>query len=119
MCRIFVNQWFALKDAGIPLLLPEPEFANRAVGGLSGATYSVAQSPKLPAKQKLNTLPNTATTPDDHLKLAAFYEQEAARLNDKASLHQPWRRSMAKDTGRVIVQVWLNAMREKRKRLTC
>ena len=60
------------------------------------ATYSVAEDHHAPINQALSTLLNTAKTPQDHLRIAAYYEQEAARLNDEASLH----RAMAKVYGK-------------------
>ena len=61
-----------------------------------GATYSVAEDHQAPTKQTLSTLLNTAKTAQDHLRIAAYYEQEAARLNDQASVH----RAMAKVYGK-------------------
>ncbi len=61
-----------------------------------GATYSVAEDHQAPINQALSTLLTTAQTPQDHSRIAAYYEQEAARLNDQASLH----RAMAKVYGK-------------------
>ncbi len=40
----------------------------------------------------ITTLIKTAKTPEDHLKIAEYYEEQAAMMEKKASLHQ----SMAK-----------------------
>lgn len=61
-----------------------------------GTTYSVAEDHQVPSKQTVSSVLNTASTPEDHLKIAAYYEQEASRLNNEASLH----RAMAKVYGK-------------------
>ena len=49
------------------------------------SVYSVAQTQKVPTKQELVTLLKTAKEPPDHLRIAAYYRQEAERLRQQAN----------------------------------
>lgn len=49
--------------------------------------YSVAQTVKVPTRKELVTLLKTAKEPPDHLRIAAYYKQEAARLRQSAKEH--------------------------------
>ena len=61
-----------------------------------GAMYSVAEDQQATIKPALSTSLNTAKTPQDHLRIAAYYEQEASRLNEESSRH----RAMARVYGK-------------------
>jgi hypothetical protein len=52
------------------------------------SVYSVTQDQKVPTKKELVTLLKTAKEPADHLRIAAYYKQEAARLRQEAKQHQ-------------------------------
>ena len=60
--------------------------ATLAVSFLN-TTYSAAQDHKVPTKNELATLLKTAQEPPDHLRIAAYYTQEAARLRQSAKQH--------------------------------
>ena len=49
--------------------------------------YSFAQDQKVPTKKELATLLKTAKEPADHLRVAAYYKQEAARQRQIAKEH--------------------------------
>ena len=51
------------------------------------SVYSVAQTQKVPTKHELVTLLKTAKEPPDHLRIAAYYRQEAERLRQQANEH--------------------------------
>ena len=51
------------------------------------ATYSVAQSQKVPTKKELISLLKAAKEPPEHRRIAAYYRQEAARLRQSAKKH--------------------------------
>jgi len=51
------------------------------------ANYSAAQDQKVPTKNELATLLKTAKEPSSHLRIAAYYTQEAARLRQAAKQH--------------------------------
>jgi len=51
------------------------------------SVYSFAQDQKVPTKKELATLLRTAQEPADHLRIAAYYKQEAARLQQSAKDH--------------------------------
>ena len=51
------------------------------------ATFSAAQDQKVLTKNELATLLKTAKEPPDHLRIAAYYTQEAARLRLAAMQH--------------------------------
>ena len=48
---------------------------------------SFAQDQKVPSKKELTTLLKTAKAPADHLRIAAYYKQEAARQRQIAEEH--------------------------------
>ena len=50
-------------------------------------TFSAAQDQKVLTKNELATLLKTAKEPPDHLRIAAYYTQEAARLRQAAKQH--------------------------------
>jgi hypothetical protein len=50
-------------------------------------TYSAAQDQKVPTKKELVTLLKTAKEPPDHLRITAYYTQEAVRLQQSAKEH--------------------------------
>jgi len=50
-------------------------------------TFSAAQDQKVPTKNELATLLKTAKEPSDHIRIAAYYTQEAARLRQAAKQH--------------------------------
>ena len=50
-------------------------------------TYSAAQDQKVPSKKELVTLLKTASEPPDHLRIAAYYTQEATSLRQSAQEH--------------------------------
>jgi hypothetical protein len=49
--------------------------------------YSVAQTQKVPTKKELVALLKTAKEPPEHLRIAAYYRQEAQRLTADARYH--------------------------------
>lgn len=51
------------------------------------AVYSFAQDQKVPTKKEVATLLKTAKQPADHLRIAAYYKQEAARQRQVAKEH--------------------------------
>lgn len=51
------------------------------------SVYSFAQDQKVPTRKELATLLKTAKEPADHLRIAAYYKQEAARLRQTAKEH--------------------------------
>ena len=51
------------------------------------AAYSFAQDLKVPTKKELATLLKTAKEPPDHLRIAAYYTQEAIQLRQVAKEH--------------------------------
>ncbi len=51
------------------------------------SVYSFAQDQKVPAKKGLATLLKTAKEPADHLRIAAYYRQEAVTLRQSAKQH--------------------------------
>lgn len=51
------------------------------------ATFSAAQDQKVPTKKELVTLLKTAKEPPDHLRIAAYYTQEAERYRQTAKEH--------------------------------
>jgi hypothetical protein len=51
------------------------------------SVYLAAQAQKVPSKTELVTLLRTAKEPPDHLKIAAYYKAEAARLRQTAKEH--------------------------------
>ncbi len=50
-------------------------------------TYAAAQDQKVPTKNELAALLKTAKQPPDHLRIAAYYTQEATRLRQSAKQH--------------------------------
>lgn len=42
---------------------------------------------KASEEEEMSKLIETASTPEDHMKIAGFYEKEAAKLEEKASSH--------------------------------
>ena len=55
---------------------------------LSFATvYTVAQAQNVPTKKELKTLLKTAKESPEHLRIAAYYRQEAARLTASSKEH--------------------------------
>jgi hypothetical protein len=52
-----------------------------------GSVYSVAQEQKVPTKKELISLLKTAQEPPEHRRIAAYYQQEAARLRESAKEH--------------------------------
>jgi hypothetical protein len=52
-----------------------------------GASRSSAQEQKIPTKKELATLLKTAKEPPEHLRIAAYYKREAARLREAAKEH--------------------------------
>lgn len=53
----------------------------------SASIYTVAQTQKVPTEKELVTLLKTAQQPAEHLQIAAYYRQEAARLRQSAKEH--------------------------------
>ena len=51
------------------------------------AAYSVAQNQKVPTKKEFKTLLKTAKEPSEHLRIAEYYRQEAARLTASSKEH--------------------------------
>jgi hypothetical protein len=51
------------------------------------SVYSVAQDQRVPTKKELVTLLKTANEPADHLRIAAYYDQQAERLRQSAKEH--------------------------------
>jgi len=51
------------------------------------AVYSVAQNQKVPTKKEFKTLLKTAKEPSEHLRIAEYYRQEAARLTASSKEH--------------------------------
>ncbi len=51
------------------------------------SVYAVAQAQKVPTKKELKTLLKTAKEPPEHLRIAAYYRQEAARLTASSKEH--------------------------------
>ena len=51
------------------------------------SVYSFAQDQKVPTKKELATLLKTANEPADHLRIAAYYKQEAGRQRQAAKEH--------------------------------
>jgi len=51
------------------------------------SVYTVAQAQKVPTKKELVTLLKTAKEPPEHLRIAAYYRQEAARLTASSKEH--------------------------------
>jgi hypothetical protein len=51
------------------------------------SVHSAAQAQKVPTKKELVTLLKTAKEPPDHLKIAAYYKAEAAKLRQTAKEH--------------------------------
>ena len=51
------------------------------------SVYTVAQAQKVPTKKELVNLLKTANEPPEHLRIAAYYKQEAARLRQRAKEH--------------------------------
>jgi len=51
------------------------------------SVYTVAQTQKPPTKKELVTLLKTAKEPPEHLRIAAYYRAEAARLRQSAKDH--------------------------------
>src|SRR6266566_1537603 len=51
------------------------------------SVYTVAQAQKVPTKKELKTLLKTAKEPPEHLRIAAYYRQEAARLTASSKEH--------------------------------
>ncbi len=51
------------------------------------SVYTVAQTQKAPTKKELVTLLKTAKEPPEHLRIAAYYRAEAARLRQSAKEH--------------------------------
>jgi ABC-type Na+ efflux pump permease subunit len=49
--------------------------------------YSVSQDQKVPTKKEFKTLLKTAKEPSEHLKIADYYRQEAARLAASSKEH--------------------------------
>jgi hypothetical protein len=49
--------------------------------------YSVSQDQKVPTKKEFKTLLKTAKEPSEHLKIAEYYRQEAARLAASSKEH--------------------------------
>ena len=68
-----------MKSAKIVLVIIVAVFLTTA--------YSAAQDVKVPTKKELVTLLKTAKEPPDHLRIAAYYAQEAARLRSQAKEH--------------------------------
>ena len=52
------------------------------------AVYSAAQDVKVPTRKELVTLLKTAQEPPEHLRIAAYYKHEAARLRQEAKQHE-------------------------------
>ena len=52
-----------------------------------GGSLSSAQERRVPTKKELATLLKTAKEPPDHLRIAAYYTQEAVRLRSEAKQH--------------------------------
>lgn len=50
--------------------------------------YSAAQNVKVPTRKELVTLLKTAKEPPEHLRIAAYYKHEAARLRREAKQHE-------------------------------
>ncbi len=69
--------------------------ATLAVLSLS-AVYSVAQAQKAPTKKEFKTLLKTAKEPSEHLKIAEYYRQEAARLTASSKEHSELAQTYAK-----------------------
>jgi hypothetical protein len=53
----------------------------------STTVYSAAQDQKVPTRKELVSLLKTAKEPPEHLRIAAYYKQEAARLRQSANEH--------------------------------
>ena len=51
------------------------------------SVYSFAQDQKVPTRKELGTLLKSAKEPADHLRIAAYYRQEAATLRQSAKQH--------------------------------
>jgi len=51
------------------------------------SVYTVAQTQRVPTKKELKTLLKTAKEPPEHLRIAAYYRQEAARLTASSKEH--------------------------------
>jgi hypothetical protein len=51
------------------------------------SVYSAAQTQKVPTRKELITLLKTAKEPPEHLRIAAYYRQEAARQRQSAKEH--------------------------------
>jgi len=49
--------------------------------------YSVSQDQKVPTKKEFKTLLKTAKEPSEHLRIAEYYRQEAARLTASSKEH--------------------------------
>jgi len=55
--------------------------AVMVVSFISGAIGKASE------EEEMSKLIETASTPEDHMKIAGFYEKEAARLEEKANSH--------------------------------
>ena len=66
-----------------------------------GAGYSAAQDRRIPTKQELTALLQTAKEPGDHLRIASYYKQEASRLSAEVELHRAWASIYGKGYGLV------------------
>lgn len=51
------------------------------------SVYTVAQAPQVPTKKELKVLLKTAKEPQEHLRIAAYYRQEAAHKRAEAKEH--------------------------------
>ncbi len=87
MRRILVNQWFALKDAGIPLVLPEPEFANRAVGGIVEKRRTFGCIPASRCKARLAFVPQPALSGIERTPISGceFHGRDPSDLQEHSS----------------------------------
>jgi hypothetical protein len=66
------------KASGIVIILIVTLMVFSYISGVPG---------KASEEEEMSKLIETASTPEDHMKIAGFYEKEAAKLEEKANSH--------------------------------
>jgi hypothetical protein len=81
-------------------------FIVALAAGLSTSSARAADSSAPLTKQQVKTLIKTASTPEDHMKLARYYWYEADKLKSEAKDHEEMKAEYYQDPSRHPVPKW-------------
>jgi murein L,D-transpeptidase YcbB/YkuD len=81
-------------------------FIVALAAGLSASPARAADSSAPLTKQQVKALIKTASTPEDHMKLARYYRYEADKLKSEAKDHQEMEAEYDQDPSRHAVPKW-------------